>query len=422
MHWSKSRQVDYESCPRRFFYSEIAAPRNSEIRVLAEAQTPPLVRHEVVRTTVSSILKEGAWHPKQLPKIIKGCEKHLETTLKDPQKAAAESSIVTACLTGFAKDVLPDLKDGKVVYVTDGNPVEFIYDGLTFFVHPEVAIRRAKKIEIYNWRSGSAGFHRDGEFRLKAGGLTCWARAVLKEVTKPVVVYDYYLRDLIKFEVTLSDDEVREFVAQAKDVSKRYGVSARIADFPSRPDWSTCRWCNFKVICPEYEIFAEGDYGLATLTQSLSEAAKNKEDALLQAQGEFRSVFLSHVSEDKQQIVRPFARALEVEGIPFWLDEAELKWGDSLVKGVNKALATSDFFVPFISKQFIERGWPEAELGGALTAQLTDGRKRLLPIFVSDKKEVLKEYPVLAGFIYKDWNEGINNIVKDLKKIVGNPY
>ena len=37
-------------------------------------------------------------------------------------------------------------------------------------------------------------------------------------------------------------------------------------------------------------------------------------------------VFLSHVSEDKEQIVRPFARALFFLGIPYWLDEAELKW------------------------------------------------------------------------------------------------
>jgi len=422
MHWSKSRHVDYEACPRKFFYSEIAAPRNPEIQVLTEAQSPQLVRHELVRATVSGILKTDGWEYKQLPRVLKGCEKQLVTTLKDGQKAAAEHSIVSACVTGFAKDVLPDVQDGKILHITDGNPVEFVYDGLTIFVHPELAVRRAKRIEIYNWRSGSSGFHKDDEFRLKAGGLTCWARAVLKELTKPVVVYDYYLRDVTRYEVSLSDEEVRAFIAQAKETAQRYGVSARIADFPSRPDWSHCRWCNYKGICPEYEIFAEPDYGLRTLSSSLAEAEETRESAILQAQGEFRSVFLSHVSEDKQQIVRPFARALEVAGIPFWLDEAEMKWGDSLVKGVNKGLATSDFFIPFISQKFIERGWPEAELGAALTAQLTDGRKRLLPIFVADKEEVLKEYPVLRGFIYKDWGVGIETLVKELKVIVGNPY
>ena len=140
----------------------------------------------------------------------------------------------------------------------------------------------------------------------------------------------------------------------------------------------------------------------------------------MRVEGEYRSVFLSHVSEDKEQIVCPFARALDVVGIPYWLDEAELKWGTSLTRGINKGLATSDFVVPFISKKFIERGWPEAELGSALAAQMKDGSTRLLPIFVADKKEVLKEYPVLDTLIYKEWKIGINKLVKELKAIVGN--
>ncbi len=421
MHWSKSRHVDYEACPRKFFYSEIAAPRNPDIGRLAEQTSPQLVRHEVVRMAISGILRKDNWDHSDLPSVLDGCETHLVTTLKDTQKAAAEHSIVTACISGFSKDVLPDIQDGKIVHITDGNPIEFMYDGLTMFVHPELAVDFGDRIEIFNWRSGSSGWHREEEFRLKAGGLTCWARAILKELTRPIVICDYYLRDLSAYRVTLGDEEIREFVARAKQASKRYSVSARIADFPSRADWSNCRWCNFKIICPEYEIFAEVDYGIPTLNESLAAAAETREDALLQAQGEFRSVFLSHVSEDKDDIVRPFSRALEVAGIPFWLDEAEMKWGTSLTRGINKGLATSDFLIPFISKRFIERGWPEAELGSALTAQLSDGRVRLLPIFVADREAVLKEYPVLSTFIYKDWNVGIEQLVKDLRTIVGNP-
>src|SRR5208282_2001394 len=122
MHWSKSRQVDHGACPRKFFYSEIAAPRNPEIQALAEEQTPPLIRHEVVRMTVSGILREERWDRRQLSRVLTGCEKNLISTLKDQQKAAAEHSIVSACVTGFVNDVLPDIQDAKILHVTDGNP------------------------------------------------------------------------------------------------------------------------------------------------------------------------------------------------------------------------------------------------------------------------------------------------------------
>src|SRR5262249_5587859 len=160
----------------------------------------------------------------RLPLVLQGCQKDLVSALKDVPKAAAEHSIVSQCLGGFASEVLADIQSGKIVHITDGNPVEFVYDGLTMFVHPELALKRSKRIEIYSWRSGSSGFHNDQEFRLKAAGLTCWARAILKELTRVVVVYDYYLRDLNKYEVSLSDTEVRDFVAQAKKAAKRYSV------------------------------------------------------------------------------------------------------------------------------------------------------------------------------------------------------
>ena len=41
-------------------------------------------------------------------------------------------------------------------------------------------------------------------------------------------------------------------------------------------------------------------------------------------------VFISHASEDKEEVVRPLANALKDEGLSVWYDEFELKIGDSL--------------------------------------------------------------------------------------------
>src|SRR6185312_12727621 len=41
-------------------------------------------------------------------------------------------------------------------------------------------------------------------------------------------------------------------------------------------------------------------------------------------------VFISHASEDKNEVVRPLAEALRKGGLEVWYDEFELRIGDSL--------------------------------------------------------------------------------------------
>ncbi len=38
-------------------------------------------------------------------------------------------------------------------------------------------------------------------------------------------------------------------------------------------------------------------------------------------------IFISHASEDKEQIVLPLVRALDAAAITYWLDGAEIGWG-----------------------------------------------------------------------------------------------
>lgn len=54
-------------------------------------------------------------------------------------------------------------------------------------------------------------------------------------------------------------------------------------------------------------------------------------------------VFISHASEDKDEVVRPLAQALINQGLKVWYDEFELKIGDSLRRKIDKGLANSNF-------------------------------------------------------------------------------
>jgi hypothetical protein len=117
-----------------------------------------------------------------------------------------------------------------------------------------------------------------------------------------------------------------------------------------------------------------------------------------------KDVFLSHLSVDKETVVRPFSEILKGCGIDYWLDEAEINWGDDILVKVNEGLARARFVVCFISMGFADRNWPVAEFSSALGAQLHDGIKRVLPIIVGDPDTILKKLPILRSYQFRVWD------------------
>lgn len=107
-------------------------------------------------------------------------------------------------------------------------------------------------------------------------------------------------------------------------------------------------------------------------------------------------VFISHASEDKDDVVRPLAIALRNHGIKVWYDEFELKIGDSLRRKIDKGLANSRFGIVVISRDFIKKGWTNYELDGIMTKAVS-GEQIILPIWHNiTKKEVIDYSPSLA--------------------------
>lgn len=107
-------------------------------------------------------------------------------------------------------------------------------------------------------------------------------------------------------------------------------------------------------------------------------------------------VFISHASEDKDEVVRPLAKALQNEGLAVWYDEFELKIGDSLRRKIDKGVATSKFGLIVLSEMFFKKGWTNYELDGLVTRQNT-GEQILLPIWHNvTKKQVIDFSPSLA--------------------------
>ncbi len=107
-------------------------------------------------------------------------------------------------------------------------------------------------------------------------------------------------------------------------------------------------------------------------------------------------VFISHASEDKEDVVRPLASALVAEGLRVWYDEFELRIGDSLRRKIDYGLAHSRFGVIVLSRSFFAKNWPQYELDGMVTKEMT-GAQTILPLWHGiTKREVIEQSPSLA--------------------------
>lgn len=107
-------------------------------------------------------------------------------------------------------------------------------------------------------------------------------------------------------------------------------------------------------------------------------------------------VFISHASEDKDDVVRPLVQALQAGGLKVWYDELTLKIGDSLRRKIDSGVARSRFAVIVFSKPFFAKGWTNYELDGLVTRSV-GGDQILLPIWHNiTKKEVIEFSPSLA--------------------------
>ena len=113
-------------------------------------------------------------------------------------------------------------------------------------------------------------------------------------------------------------------------------------------------------------------------------------------------VFISHASEDKSEVVRPLALALQERNLQVWYDEFELKIGDSLRQKIDKGLANSRFGIVVLSKHFIKKGWTNYELDGIISKSIS-GQQVVLPIWHEiTKQEVIDYSPSLSDKVARN--------------------
>lgn len=112
------------------------------------------------------------------------------------------------------------------------------------------------------------------------------------------------------------------------------------------------------------------------------------------------SIFLSHNINDKT-FVRRLAKDLRAAGVTVWLDEMQIKIGDSIFSAIAGGIENADYLAVVLSPESVASEWVKRELEIGLDREIKGKRVTVLPILYKD----CRIPSFLAGKLYADFRE-----------------
>ena len=110
-------------------------------------------------------------------------------------------------------------------------------------------------------------------------------------------------------------------------------------------------------------------------------------------------VFISHATEDKDDVARPLASLLKEFGLRVWFDEFEFRIGDNLIAKLNAGIDESRSGILILSTDFFGKNWTEHELIRLENLAVT-GNRVLFPIWHKITESEVREYRASLAEIF----------------------
>ena len=123
-----------------------------------------------------------------------------------------------------------------------------------------------------------------------------------------------------------------------------------------------------------------------------------------------KTIFLCHSSADKG-FVRMVNDDLRRLGATTWLDENNIKVGDSIVGKISDGLKSAQFMAVFLSPESLKSVWTKREWQSYLSQQLAGNALTILPVLV----ERCEIPAILADLKYANFAESYHDGLKDLR-------
>ena len=127
--------------------------------------------------------------------------------------------------------------------------------------------------------------------------------------------------------------------------------------------------------------------------------------------------FISHASEDKEEVVLPLYEILSKKGMKVWIDKHEIFLGDNLRRKLDEGLAKSRYGIVILSERFFQKEWTKKELDALVSRE--DGKEKvILPIWHKiDKTQIAKYSLLLSGKIATPTKNGLQAVADDILRV-----
>lgn len=124
--------------------------------------------------------------------------------------------------------------------------------------------------------------------------------------------------------------------------------------------------------------------------------------------------FISYAGEDRP-LVKQLVNALVEKNIRVWWDKGQIRLGDKLTLKIDEGLASSKHGLIVVSRSFVAKQWPQAELR-ALAHRAVEGSSRaILPVLVGmDHDQFSRTYPLLADIVSTTYTGDIQALVSEI--------
>jgi predicted nucleotide-binding protein len=95
------------------------------------------------------------------------------------------------------------------------------------------------------------------------------------------------------------------------------------------------------------------------------------------------AVFVSYAHADKP-VAQAISDGLTAAGVRVWIDDGQLRAGDSIIERISNALEDVHFVVAIVSPASVKSQWCRKELSLAITGGLHRKGVRVLPLRLGD--------------------------------------
>lgn len=152
-----------------------------------------------------------------------------------------------------------------------------------------------------------------------------------------------------------------------------------------------------------FELLSEYAYIASVLAERMFNASFTKSEI-------GKRIFISHSSEDKQ-----FAIWLAVDlanaGHTPWLDEWEIRAGESIPKKIEEGIKNCDFVAVILSEHSVKSNWVEREWQAKYWEEVENGHVKVIPILFNQCQiPTLLKMKKYADFTHS-YDYGINDLL-----------